>query len=226
MFLLSTKAGGIGINLTSASVVFIYDSSWNPQNDIQAIARAHRIGQTNEVKVFRLISKKTYESEMFEKASIKLGFDQAIVMTNAQALRGGDSTTDDINRRGPEEIERLLRKGAIGLIEDNLEDSGDQAPVYQNIDDIIQNARPKYSMINKCYTLGKQKFVADAKDELLQISDPTSGKRRLQTSKPPSTISKRSSRHWCIQTRSKKSKRKRDSFCGCRRRSTATSASE
>lgn len=51
VFLLSTRAGGVGINLTAADTVIIYDSDWNPQNDIQAQARAHRIGQTEEVKV-------------------------------------------------------------------------------------------------------------------------------------------------------------------------------
>lgn len=65
MFLLSTKAGGVGINLTAAQVVIIFDSDWNPQNDVQAVARAHRIGQTEEVKVFRLITKQSYETEMF-----------------------------------------------------------------------------------------------------------------------------------------------------------------
>lgn len=73
VFLLSTKAGGVGINLTAAQVVIIFDSDWNPQNDVQAIARAHRIGQTEEVKVFRLVTKNTYEAEMFERASKKLG---------------------------------------------------------------------------------------------------------------------------------------------------------
>ena len=73
IFLLSTKAGGLGINLTSANVVIIYDSDWNPQNDVQATARAHRIGQQNEVMVYRLVTTKTYEAEMFERASKKLG---------------------------------------------------------------------------------------------------------------------------------------------------------
>ena len=82
VFLLSTKAGGLGINLTSANVVIIYDSDWNPQNDVQAIARAHRIGQTEEVKVYRLISKKTYEAEMYKRASKKLGLDQAVFLTD------------------------------------------------------------------------------------------------------------------------------------------------
>ena len=61
VFLLTTRAGGLGINLTRARVVIIYDSDWNPQNDLQAIARAHRIGQKFEVEVFRLITAKTYE---------------------------------------------------------------------------------------------------------------------------------------------------------------------
>ena len=51
-FLLSTRAGGLGINLTTADTVIIYDSDWNPQNDLQAQARAHRIGQKNQVCFF------------------------------------------------------------------------------------------------------------------------------------------------------------------------------
>jgi SNF2 family DNA or RNA helicase len=92
VFILSTKAGGLGINLTSANVVIIYDSDWNPQNDVQATARAHRIGQVNEVQVYRLITAKTYESEMFERATKKLGLDQAIFMGGAFQSTG--LTTD------------------------------------------------------------------------------------------------------------------------------------
>jgi SNF2 family DNA or RNA helicase len=60
VFVISTKAGGIGINLTSATNIIIYDSDWNPQNDIQAISRAHRIGQKKSVTVYRLITSNTY----------------------------------------------------------------------------------------------------------------------------------------------------------------------
>jgi SWI/SNF-related matrix-associated actin-dependent regulator of chromatin subfamily A member 5 len=56
IFLLSTRAGGLGINLTSADTVIIYDSDWNPQMDLQAMDRAHRIGQKNLVNVYRLIT--------------------------------------------------------------------------------------------------------------------------------------------------------------------------
>lgn len=56
IFLLSTRAGGLGINLTAADTVIIYDSDWNPQMDLQAMDRAHRIGQKNLVNVYRLIT--------------------------------------------------------------------------------------------------------------------------------------------------------------------------
>ena len=59
VFLISTKAGGVGINLTTADTVVIYDSDWNPQNDLQAMARCHRIGQKSQVSVYRLLSRKT-----------------------------------------------------------------------------------------------------------------------------------------------------------------------
>lgn len=61
VFLLSTRAGGLGINLTSADTVIIYDSDWNPQMDLQAMDRAHRIGQKNPVNVYRLITENTVE---------------------------------------------------------------------------------------------------------------------------------------------------------------------
>merc|ERR1740130_749383 len=66
VMLLSTRAGGVGINLTAADTCVIFDSDWNPQNDIQAMARCHRIGQTKNVKVYRLVTSRTYESVMLE----------------------------------------------------------------------------------------------------------------------------------------------------------------
>lgn len=79
VFLLSTRAGGQGITLTSADTVIIYDSDWNPQNDLQAMARCHRIGQDKEVTVYRLVSKSTYEQQLFECSSRKMGLDEAIL---------------------------------------------------------------------------------------------------------------------------------------------------
>lgn len=64
IFLLSTRAGGLGINLTSADTVVIYDSDFNPQMDLQAMDRAHRIGQKREVRVYRLITEDTVEEKI------------------------------------------------------------------------------------------------------------------------------------------------------------------
>lgn len=174
VFLLSTKAGGLGINLTSASIVIIFDSDWNPQNDIQAIARAHRIGQTQEVKVFRLISKKTYESEMFERASRKLGLDQAILLTNTGTYRGpDDDRPEEPNKLRADEIEMLLRKGMIGFLNTDNDSDEAQRQFGENIDDIIQNARvAKYSVIKGLYSFSKADFVGDSSEAVLHIDDP------------------------------------------------------
>uniref|UniRef100_A0A8B9UZH3 DNA helicase n=1 Tax=Anas zonorhyncha TaxID=75864 RepID=A0A8B9UZH3_9AVES len=97
VFLLCTRAGGLGINLTAADTCIIFDSDWNPQNDLQAQARCHRIGQSKAVKVYRLITRNSYEREMFDKASLKLGLDKAVLQSmsgregNIAGVRGGSS---------------------------------------------------------------------------------------------------------------------------------------
>ena len=63
-FLLSTRAGGLGINLATADTVFIYDSDWNPHNDIQAFSRAHRIGQQNKVMIYRFVTRSSVEERI------------------------------------------------------------------------------------------------------------------------------------------------------------------
>jgi len=78
-FLLSTRAGGLGINLQTADTVILYDSDWNPQVDLQAMDRAHRIGQTKEVRVFRLITEGTVEEKVVERADRKLFLDAAVI---------------------------------------------------------------------------------------------------------------------------------------------------
>lgn len=102
VFLLSTRAGGVGINLTVADVVIIFDCDWNPQNDIQAQARAHRIGQQRTVKVYRLITARTYEMTMFDKASRKLGLDQAVLqgITSGDKSKGGKGNGTLVCARG------------------------------------------------------------------------------------------------------------------------------
>ena len=70
IFLLSTRAGGLGINLTAADTVVFYDSDWNPSNDLQAMDRAHRLGQTKQVTVYRLITKDTVDERIVDRKSV------------------------------------------------------------------------------------------------------------------------------------------------------------
>jgi hypothetical protein len=71
IFLLSTRAGGLGINLTAADTVVFYDHDWNPSNDAQAMDRAHRLGQTRQVTVYRLITKGTIDERIVQLARVK-----------------------------------------------------------------------------------------------------------------------------------------------------------
>ncbi|KAL5269288.1 hypothetical protein ACHWQZ_G002939 [Mnemiopsis leidyi] len=87
-FLLSTKAGGVGLNLTAADTVIFFDTDWNPQNDLQAAARAHRIGQTKPVKIIRLVSQNTVDEYMLKKMESKLKLTKRVIN------EGGFSTLD------------------------------------------------------------------------------------------------------------------------------------
>lgn len=84
--MLSTRAGGLGINLATADVVVIYDSDWNPQVDLQAMDRAHRIGQTKTVRVFRLITENTIEERIVMRADMKLHLDNLVIQQGKCAL--------------------------------------------------------------------------------------------------------------------------------------------
>nr|XP_019935975.1 PREDICTED: chromodomain-helicase-DNA-binding protein 1-like [Paralichthys olivaceus] len=79
IFLLSTKAGGVGLNLTAADTVIFMDSDFNPQNDLQAAARCHRIGQNRPVKVIRLLARHTVEELMYSRAVSKLHLTKAVI---------------------------------------------------------------------------------------------------------------------------------------------------
>ncbi|KAF9963961.1 hypothetical protein BGZ70_007074 [Mortierella alpina] len=96
IFLLSTKAGGFGINLTGANVVIMYDLDFNPHNDKQAEDRAHRVGQTREVQVIKLISKGTIEEQIYQLANLKLKLDHHVSqddsVTSTKADASGTST--------------------------------------------------------------------------------------------------------------------------------------
>ncbi|KAI8340989.1 SNF2 family DNA-dependent ATPase [Choanephora cucurbitarum] len=90
VFLLSTKAGGFGINLTSANIVILYDLDFNPQNDRQAEDRAHRVGQTKDVTIYKLITKDSIEEHILKMANLKLSLDKNV------SSKDGEETVDDL----------------------------------------------------------------------------------------------------------------------------------
>ncbi|KAL4883285.1 SNF2 family N-terminal domain-containing protein [Aspergillus karnatakaensis] len=112
-FLLSTRAGGLGLNLQTADTVIIFDSDWNPHQDLQAQDRAHRIGQKNEVRILRLITSNSVEEKILERAQFKLDMDGKVI----QAGKFDNKSTN-------EERDALLRT----LLEtaDGTEQPGDQ----------------------------------------------------------------------------------------------------
>lgn len=94
VFLLSTRAGGVGINLTAADTVIFYESDWNPTLDLQAMDRAHRLGQTKDVTVYRLICKETVEEKILHRASQKSTVQQ-LVMTGGH-IQGDILAPEDV----------------------------------------------------------------------------------------------------------------------------------
>jgi SNF2 family DNA or RNA helicase len=113
VMLLSTRACSVGINLTVSDTVILYDSDWNPQCDLQAQARVHRIGQTKNVQVYRLLTRNTYEAHMFTIASKKLGLNRAI-LGNSEFGGFADKVQHE-NTIDPTIIDKLLRYGAYHL---------------------------------------------------------------------------------------------------------------
>ena len=163
IFMLSTRAGGVGINLTAADTVIIFDSDWNPQNDIQATARAHRIGQTQEVKVYRLLTRNTYEAKMFERASKKLALDQAVLGGGDAEERGGKRKPKSV--REAEELESLLRHGAYGALSGEGEEMSRKF-VESSIDQLLKvNTRTVEVDNTTGYSVFKSSFSLDDKEK-------------------------------------------------------------
>eukprot|EP00514_Thraustochytrium_sp_LLF1b_P012886 CAMPEP_0184547034 /NCGR_PEP_ID=MMETSP0199_2-20130426/5316_1 /TAXON_ID=1112570 /ORGANISM="Thraustochytrium sp., Strain LLF1b" /LENGTH=2056 /DNA_ID=CAMNT_0026941483 /DNA_START=405 /DNA_END=6575 /DNA_ORIENTATION=- len=174
-FLLSTRGCGQGINLTAADTVIMYDGDWNPQNDVQALARCHRIGQTKKVKVYRLITRKTYEQTMFQKASMKLGLDKA-VMTGITAEASG-TTKENSTRKSKSkkeqdrETERLLRYGAYALTEDQEDDVDAKKFVDADIDEILSKRATVMVSADEDNRLSRTTFVG-SEGTNLDVDDP------------------------------------------------------
>ncbi|WWD08624.1 hypothetical protein V865_006737 [Kwoniella europaea PYCC6329] len=139
VFLLTTRAGGLGINLVTADIVVLFDSDWNPQADLQAMDRAHRIGQTKQVYVFRFITQDAVEERILERATQKLKLDQMVIQEgrSQQAQKVGQNKDEllDMIQHG---AEKIINNSASMLIDDD-------------IDEIIKRGEEKTAELNSKY---------------------------------------------------------------------------
>ncbi|KAF9651344.1 hypothetical protein BDM02DRAFT_3091354 [Thelephora ganbajun] len=137
IFLLTTRAGGLGINLTTADVVILYDSDWNPQADLQAMDRAHRIGQTKQVFVFRFITEGSVEERMLERAAQKLRLDQLVIQQGRQQMsKAADK----------DELLEMITHGA-----ENIVNSNEDLMINDDIDAIIQRGEQRTVELSNRY---------------------------------------------------------------------------
>ncbi|TRY96280.1 hypothetical protein DNTS_024011 [Danionella cerebrum] len=109
VFLLSTRAGGLGINLATADTVVIYDSDWNPHNDIQAFSRAHRIGQNKKVMIYRFVTKASVEERITQVAKKKMMLTHLVVRPGLGSKTGENKEEDSsVIHYDDKAIDRLL----------------------------------------------------------------------------------------------------------------------
>uniref|UniRef100_A0A8C8IU87 SWI/SNF related, matrix associated, actin dependent regulator of chromatin, subfamily a, member 5 n=1 Tax=Oncorhynchus tshawytscha TaxID=74940 RepID=A0A8C8IU87_ONCTS len=144
IFMLSTRAGGLGINLATADVVILYDSDWNPQVDLQAMDRAHRIGQKKQVRVFRFITENTVEERIVERAEMKLQLDSIVIQQ-------GRLVDPNANKLGKDEMLSIIRHGATHVFASKESDITDD-----DIDEILERGEKKtMELKEKMNTMGE-----------------------------------------------------------------------
>jgi len=195
LFLLTTRAGGLGINLTSADIVVLFDSDWNPQADLQAMDRAHRIGQTKQVVVYRFVTDQAIEEKVLERAAQKLRLDQLVIQQGrAQQVNKNANSKDDLLGMIQHGAEKVFNQQASTTF------SGDQKDEMtdDDFDAILARGQNRTAELNAKYEkLGiddLQKFTSDSayewngtnyvdkkKDVGVNWINPTKRERKEQT---------------------------------------------
>ncbi|PBP24644.1 chromodomain helicase [Diplocarpon rosae] len=175
-FLLSTRAGGLGINLMTADTVIIFDSDWNPQADLQAMARAHRIGQKKPVSIYRLVSKETVEEEVLERARNKLMLEfitiqRGVTDKEKKELREKAVKAGKIDDpKSSDDISRILKRRGQKM----FEQSGNQKKLEElDIDSVLENAEEHKTEV-------PEGMVADGGEDFLKSFEYTDVKIDLE----------------------------------------------
>ncbi|KAL8108884.1 CHD3-type chromatin-remodeling factor PICKLE isoform X1 [Apium graveolens] len=173
-FLLSTRAGGLGINLATADTVIIYDSDWNPHADLQAMARAHRLGQTNKVMIFRLITRGTIEERMMQMTKKKMVLEHLVV---------GKLKTQNINQ---EELDDIIRYGSKELFADENDEHGKSRQIHYD-DAAIDRLLDRDQVVDEEATLDEEEedgFLKAFKVANFEYIDDTEAKSKEEAQIP------------------------------------------
>ncbi|KAI9034495.1 SNF2 family N-terminal domain-containing protein [Hyaloraphidium curvatum] len=150
LFILTTRAGGLGLNLQAADTVIIFDSDWNPHQDLQAQDRAHRIGQKKQVLVLRLITSGTVEEEIQDRAHFKLDMDGKVI----QAGKFDDKSTA-MDRENV--LKAVMERARIGAHTTDMEtETGDE-----ELNDILQRSEEELEVFRQ---LDVERAAADERD--------------------------------------------------------------
>ncbi|CAN7067800.1 unnamed protein product [Brassica rapa subsp. trilocularis] len=172
VFLLSTRAGGLGINLATADIVILYDSDWNPQVDLQAQDRAHRIGQKKEVQVFRFCTENAIEEKVIERAYKKLALDALVIQ------QGRLAEQKTVNK---DELLQMVRYGAEMVFS-----SKDSTITDEDIDRIIakgEEATAELDAKMKKFTEDAIQFKMDDPADLYDFDDDNKDENKLDFKK-------------------------------------------
>lgn len=162
LFLLTTRAGGLGINLTTADIVVLFDSDWNPQADLQAMDRAHRIGQKKQVYVFRFVTENAVEEKVLERAKQKLRLDQLVIQQGRAQQQVKQAASKD-------ELLNMIQHGAEKVFQQTAGGVGfgiDGETADDDIDAILKYGEQRTAELDKKYEkLGiddLQKFTSES----------------------------------------------------------------
>ncbi|XP_040573300.1 ATP-dependent helicase brm isoform X2 [Lepeophtheirus salmonis] len=136
IFLLSTRAGGLGLNLQTADTVIIFDSDWNPHQDLQAQDRAHRIGQKNEVRVLRLMTVNSVEERILAAARYKLNMDEKVIQAGMFNNRSTGSERREL-------LQSILRADEADEEEEN------EAPDDEVVNQMIARTEDEFELYQK-----------------------------------------------------------------------------
>ncbi|CAH2322716.1 chromodomain-helicase-DNA-binding 4 isoform X1 [Pelobates cultripes] len=178
-FLLSTRAGGLGINLATADTVIIYDSDWNPHNDIQAFSRAHRIGQNKKVMIYRFVTRASVEERITQVAKKKMMLTHLVVRPGLGSKTGSMSKQelDDILKFGTEELFKDEMEGEIKEGEDgsviHYDDKAIARLLDRNQDEIedteIQGMNEYLSSFKVAQYVVREEEMADEEEVVREI---------------------------------------------------------